>query len=273
MKSSFSDWWLSAAVRGLGLVVRALPLSWVLAAGRGVGTLVYWGQPKRRAVGLNNLRAAWGGERSGEELARICRGSFQQLGMSFVEMLLTPAIDRGYVARWLTIEGREHLDQAVAQRRGVVLVTAHVGNWELPNLAAGLLGYPMSVLARQQGFPRLNRLLNRYRESKGCQVISKGMAVRTMIRRLQQGGIVGMLADQDAGRHGELVPFFGRLASTATGPVALALDVGCPILPVVIRRTRGPAHTIVIEPPLAVTSCNVPPTVEAPSVTPSVSLT
>ena len=241
---------LYAAVKGVGFLLQAMPLSWALRCGWVFGALAAWLQPKRRALGLNQLVAALGPERPIEELEAISRRIFQQLGMAFVEVLRTPLMDEAYIDRWITIEGREHFERAVTAGRGAVLVTGHYGNWELINLTAGLKGYPVSVLARQQGLRRLYELLNRYRESKGCRVISKGMAVRAMIRQLQQGEVVGILADQDAGFRGVLAPFFGRLASTATGPIALALQVGCPVIPVFIRRTGGPRHTLTLEPPL-----------------------
>ena len=233
-----------------------MPPAWALACGRGIGLVSYWVQPKRRAICLGNLKAAFAAEKPPEELEQICRGTFQTIGMSFVEVLLTPAIDEAYVDRWITVVGREHFDRALAQGRGLILVTGHYGNWEMTSLMAGLKGYPMSVLARPQGLPRLNALLNRYRESKGCRVISKGMAVRTMVRHLRDAGIVGVLADQDAGRRGVLAPFFGRLASTAPGPVSMALRLGCPIVPAFILRTNGLAHTVYLEPPLAFARTN-----------------
>lgn len=264
MKASFfSEYCLYGLVRGFGAAVEALPVSWALGLGRGLGTLGYWLQPKRRALCLGNLTAALsatelggsatscGGGATPEALEAIARGVFQSMGMSFVELLRTPAVDAAYVDRWIRIVGQEHFDRAVAQGRGLILLTAHYGNWELASLTAGLKGYPVSVLVRQQGLPRLNRLLNAYRESKGCRVISKGMTVRTMIRELRRGGIVGILADQDAGARGVLAPFFGRLASTARGPIALALKVGCPVLPFFVLRTDGPSQTIVFEPPIA----------------------
>ena len=248
--SFFSEYCFYAAVRGVGRLVRWLPVPWAAACGRGLGRFAYWAQPKRRAICLGNLTAAFRDERSPEALERICRGVFETIGMSFVEMLLTPSVDEPYLRRWVTVEGLPHLDQAMAQGRGVVIVTGHFGNWELINLSAGLRGYPVSVLARPQGLPRLNRLLNDYRESKGCRVISRGMAARAMVQRLRGGGLVGVLMDQDAGRRGVLAPFFGRLASTADGPITLARRLGAAIVPVFIIRGRGPHHTIHIEPPL-----------------------
>lgn len=255
MKASFfSEFWAYWAVRLLSVGLRVAPLSWALAFGRWMGTLGYWGQPKRRALALGNLKAAFGADVSPQALDTICRGVFQHLGMSFVEVLRAPAMDRATVDRWMTIQGQEHLDRALRCGRGVLFVTAHFGNWELMNLVAGLRGLPISVLVRAQGLPRLNRLLNAYRESKGCRVITKGMAVRAMVRQLRAGGIVGILADQDAGRRGALAPFFGRWASTAQGPFVLARKLGCPLLPVFIVRTGGPRHTVFFEPPLAIPS-------------------
>ncbi|OGX37321.1 MAG: hypothetical protein A3C53_03475, partial [Omnitrophica WOR_2 bacterium RIFCSPHIGHO2_02_FULL_68_15] len=250
--SFFSEYCLYAAVKGAGRLFRGLPVPWAVACGRALGRLAYWAQPKRRAICLGNLAAALGRERPPESLDRLCRGVFETIGMSFVEMLLTPSVDERYLRRWVTVEGLAHLDRAMGQGRGVVMITGHFGNWELINLTAGLRRYPVSALARPQGLPRLNRLLNEYRESKGCRVISKGMAARAMVQRLRSGGLVGVLMDQDAGRRGVLAPFFGRLASTADGPIALARRLGAPVLPVFIVRGRGPHHTIHIEPPLEI---------------------
>lgn len=259
MKASFfSEYCLYGAVKGIGAVVRALPPSWAVGLGRRLGRAAYAIQPKRRAICLGNLRGAFRDERSPEALDRICRGVFETMGMSFVEMLMTPSVDEAYLRRYVTLDGVPHLERAMAQGRGVVIVTGHFGNWELINLAAGLRHYPVSVLARMQGLPKLNRLLNEYRESKGCKVISKGMAARAMMQRLRSGGLVGVLMDQDAGRRGVLAPFFGRLASTADGPIALARRLESVILPVFIIRTGGPHHTISIEPPLQVPSLGDP---------------
>lgn len=250
--SFFSEYCLYAAVRGFGAVVRRLPLAWALGVGRAFGVVAYWTQPKRRAVSRGNLRAALGRERSPEALEAIGRGTFQHLGMSLIELLRAPRVDAAYVRRWITVEGREHLEQALAQRRGLIVVSGHLGNWELASLVSGVEGHPVLALVRQQGLPRLNRLLNRCREVTGCRVVTKGMGLRDLVRHLQAGGLVGLVADQDAGARGVLAPFFGRLASTARGPVALAVRTRAPVLPVFCLRTRGPRHTIIFERPLPV---------------------
>ena len=206
----------------------------------------------RRAVALGNLRAAFGSSYSPREYEKILQGLFSNLGMTFMEIARIPRIDRAYVDRWITVppESWKNLEAGLSYGRGVIFLAAHFGNWELAPIVGALHGYPSLVLAREQGWPRLNGLLNQYRESKGCQVVTKGFPIRELIRGLEQGRIAGILSDQDGGHHGVLAPFFGRLASTAPGAIALSINTGAPVLPVFTVRSLGPAHTMWVERPL-----------------------
>ncbi len=255
MKTSFYTesvlYWLA---RGVSALAQRLPPHWNAAAGAAAGRLFYRLFPSRRVVALANLRAAFGSSRRPEELHRIVRVLFENLGVTLMEIAAIPRIDRAYVDRWVKVAPgcRERLEAALAQGKGVIFLTGHFGNWELISITGALHGYPTQVLAREQGWPRLNRLLTRYRESKGCQVVTKGFAVRQLVQGLQKGGIIGILADQDGGSHGVLCPFLGRTASTAPGPIGLSLSTGAPILPVFMVRQRGPSHLLVVEEPLAI---------------------
>jgi len=203
-------------------------------------------------MALAQLRVAFGKTHTSRQYQKILKEMFQNFGMTFMEIARIPKIDLNYLERWVTIApGSEaRLQAALAKGKGVIFLTGHFGNWELISITGALKGYASLVLARQQGLPRLNGLLTQYRESKGCRVVTKGFPIRDLIRGLQEGKIVGILADQDGGRNGVLAPFFGRLASTASGAVALSLNTGAPILPVFITRTRGPAHTLTVSEPL-----------------------
>ena len=216
--------------------------------GERFGLLAAWLQPKRVRIGLANLRAAFDGTLMPEQAGRVLRACYRQLGAGMVELLRLPVIDRAYVDRYVTIEGRDRLEQAVASGRPVILLTGHYGNWELSSIVAALRGYPIVALARaQQKFPRLYRLLVSYRESKGCTIIHKGGAMRRLIGALERRQLIGIVADQ-ASRQGILVEFFARPALFATGPFELARSKHALILPVFIHRVRGPYHRVVIEP-------------------------
>ncbi len=255
MKASFyTESILYSFAKGLSGAAQRLPADWCAVFGSSVGVLAYHLLPRRRVVGLENLRAAFGDSYTPAEYQQILKMQFQHLGMMLMEVARIPRIDLCYLNRWVTIAPKceERLKAALAQGHGVIFLTGHFGNWELISITGALNGYPILVLARQQGWPKLNALLTRYRELKGCKVITKGFPIREIIRGLEQGRIVGMLSDQDGGRHGVLAPFFGRLASTAPGAIALGIDTQAPVLPVFVVRRRGAAHTLIVEEPLAI---------------------
>lgn len=234
----------------MGFLLRKLPLNFALWLGGCLGKAGYYLRKKRRRIAYVNLKAAFGNQKSPRELIRINKNAFQNLGRNLIEVFLFPRIDKRYIDKYVQIEGMEEIDKALTAGKGVIFLTAHFGNWELSSLVAAIKGYPLKVLARQQKFPRLNRLLISYREVKGCRVISKGMAIRDIIKSLRNNEIVGVLADQDAGAKGVFIKFFGREASTAGGAIRIALGEKSKVLPAFIIREKGPEHRIVIKPPL-----------------------
>ena len=151
----------------------------------------------------------------------------------------------------LRVEGREHLDAAMARSERALAVTAHLGSWELLSLAPTLIGYPVSIVVRPLDSGWLDRLVARARRSGGIEVIAKRHAARPMLEALRRRRIVALLLDQNASRReGVFVPFFGRLASTSRSAAVLSLRTGAPILPVFIRREDQTRHVITFEPAL-----------------------
>ena len=261
MKANFYTesilYWLA---RGVSALAQRIPPSWNCALGVAVGGVIHLVTPSRRVVALDNLRAAFGDRYSPEEYRRMIRQMLQNLGMTLMEVAAIPRIDRAYLERWITSApgSRERMGVALRGGKGVILMTGHLGNWELSSISGALQGYPTLVLVREQGWPKLNRLLTRYRESKGCHVVTKGFAVRELIHGLREGKIVGILADQDGGKNGVLSPFFGRLASTAPGTIELGLKTGAPILPIFLVREKGPTHRLIAEEPLKIPAGGTP---------------
>ncbi|MBI2104340.1 MAG: mitochondrial fission ELM1 family protein [Candidatus Omnitrophica bacterium] len=245
------DWLACTLVKAASGLLCRLPPGVAVWLGERLGLLACWLQPKRTTIGLANLRAAFDGHMSPAQARRLIRDCYRQLGAGIIEMLRLPAIDRAYVDRYVTVEGRAHFDEAVASGRPVIFLTGHYGNWELSSITAALHGYPIVALARaQQRLPRLYRLLVSYRESKGCTIVHKGGAMKRLIAALGQGRLIGIVGDQ-ASRQGIFVDFFGRPALFATGPFELAYGKGAVILPAFMHRVRGPFHRLVIEPPIS----------------------
>ena len=222
------------------------PALWI---GRVMGGLVYILNTKRRSIAYANLKSAFP-EKSAREIKTIARRHFENLGMNVVELMKFPIMDKRFLQRYTTIKNIDRIKDALDKGKGIILLTAHFGNWEIGSLSFNANGYRVSVFAREQKYTRLNNLLNRYREIKGSRVITKGFSVRAMIKELHNNSVVAMLLDQDAGANGVFVDFFGRSASVAQGASAFSLRTGAIILPTFVRRIGHHRHLIDLKEPL-----------------------
>lgn len=231
-------------VRFLSFILCILPLRLGLLLGRCLGMFAFMFNRKRGIIAYANLKAAFSSEKSPAEIKKIVRGVYRNLGQVLIEMLRFPVINKGYINKYISMNGFERIKEARSKNKGVITLTGHFGNWELLTLVGGFVGFPLSVLAREQRHTRLNELLNSYRELAGCRVIKKGLATRHLIKALRSGEVVGMLADQDAGRLGTFVNFFGRPTSNHNGAFVFAQKTGAVVLPAFIVREKGPYHRI-----------------------------
>ncbi len=153
----------------------------------------------------------------------------------------------------IAIDGNEHLKAALASHGRALLLTAHLGNWELLTLANRLLGYPLTVVVRPLDSAVMNAAAERLRRKTGVEIIAKRDALRPILAALRDGRVVGILLDQNASRReGVFVPFFGRAASTSRGLAVLAVRTGTPVVPVFIRREGPGRHRVVIRPAVGV---------------------
>lgn len=250
-KDSLIDFWGFIGVKVIGGLLCCVPLCMALWIGRRIGDIAYFFNSKRRSIAYANLKSAFP-QKGSREISKILKAHFENLGMSVVELLKLPVMGKRYLARHVTMKNAERIEEGLAQKKGVILLTAHFGNWEAASLAVNSLGYKMSVFAREQKYRRLNNLLNRYREMTGARVIAKGFSVREIIKTLANNGIVAMLADQDAGSNGVFVEFFGRPASTASGPVVFSMRTGAVILPAFMRRIGCDKHIVEIGEPFGI---------------------
>jgi KDO2-lipid IV(A) lauroyltransferase len=226
--------------------VSLIPVSAALRIGKIVGLLIYHFHPKRKRIAYANLKAAFGSEKEPVELKRILRDTYKNYGQTITEMLRIPRIDSDYLRERVRVRGIDRIKEAHARGKGVIFFTSHFGNWELSTLKSAQVGFPIHVLARAQRYKKLDGLLNAYREKLGCKVVNRGMSLRAMIRALKDNKIIGILSDQDVGRSGVFIDFFGRPASHAVGAIRLARDTGAAILPSFIVRDGG-GHIIYIE--------------------------
>jgi KDO2-lipid IV(A) lauroyltransferase len=239
-----ADHLLAGAIAGLTWLCEHASIDRVLALAAGIGRLwVGLRGPRTRRVRAALARAL--PERSAVERARIERAVFAGLAQGLAELLLLRGRQREALLARVEVVGRERLE---AVRRvsggGVLIVSAHLGNWELACARAAALGIPLSIVYRPQRSAVLDRLLAELRLRSGrepggvpVELIPRGRAGLAVVRALGRGRAVLVLLDQDAPRaQGEFVTFFGQPACTRSAPIALAALRSVPVVTAFSRR-------------------------------------
>ncbi|MDD5465758.1 MAG: ELM1/GtrOC1 family putative glycosyltransferase [Candidatus Omnitrophica bacterium] len=223
-----------------------MPLNFSLFLGRRLGDLIYFFDKRHRAVAYANIRKAVADKFDCASSARITRKAYQAFGQNIIEIAFIPRINKRYLEKYIHIENKANIEAAFKRGKGVIFLIVHEGNWELSNIICANLGFPFVLFVRDQGFPRLNALLNSYRLKQEAMIIHKDGGTRQLIEALKSNQAVGMTVDQ-GGKSGQIVKFFGRQASMSVGAVKLALKYDCSIIPVFYTRIKGPYTKVILE--------------------------
>lgn len=195
-----------------------------------LGVMSYWLWPRLRKVGLFNLRLAFP-EWDDRRRRQVLFGLFRNLGRMLADFSHFPNWTRGNIENLIIYDGFENYARARDQGRGVLFLTAHFGNWELGSYAHGVYGFPCNFIVRELDNPLLDAFINRYRCFSGGRAIEKRESAREVLRALQRGEAVGILADQNVlTSEGVFVEFFSQAACTTTAPARLARKTGAPIV-------------------------------------------
>jgi Kdo2-lipid IVA lauroyltransferase/acyltransferase len=218
-------------IRGSAAALRRLSFERAGAIGERIGMLGYKPLGIRRAVVERQVAAAFPGL-SEQEVARIARASYASLGRTTIETALLPTYSREQVLSLVQeVTGWALVERALAQGRGLMFVTGHLGNWELGGSYVAARGVPLEAVARRMENPLFDHYLTETRRRIGMTVIHDADAVRRVPRALREQHSVAFLIDQGAvGLASTWVPFFGRYAKTPRGPAVFALRLRAPLL-------------------------------------------
>ncbi len=221
----------------LGKFFAVLPEAAAYALGGGAGRLAFRLDRRHRDVAVGNLLRAFPERTDPAEIRVLARAVFENLGQTAVDVARSHRLLRAGGEEAVPFDGLDRLLEARRRGRGVLAITAHLGPWEILPLAATLQFEPIHVVARPLDNPRLDDLLTALRERGGNRVIRKRDAVSAILQVLRRGETVGILIDQHASENeGVVVPFFGRPASTMSGPALIAMRSRAAVLPVAINR-------------------------------------
>ena len=227
MQERIEYWLVTVVARTLGRLPR--PLARLLV--RILTVSCYLGLGRLRRVGERNLQLAL------PELPRhtrqaTLRGVFRNLGWQLVEFCRMPRYTRRNTSNWLRTEGLQHYLAAQARGKGVLILTGHLGAWELSSFYHSLMGHPMGMVIRRLDNRLLDEYVNSIRCLHGNRVLHKDDFARGLLTAMRQGNTVGILMDTNmTPPQGVFVNFFGIPACTASGLARVALKTGAAVLP------------------------------------------
>jgi KDO2-lipid IV(A) lauroyltransferase len=205
---------------------------------------------RRRRLLLENLRSAFP-EKSPEEIERLARASARAFGAAIVNFLAIAGADVDEVRRRVSVSGVEHYDEARAGGRGLLLLSAHLGGWELGAILAAIMDRPVVPVVRPLDNPLLERELERLRTRFGNRVIFKQAAAKGILKALRDNEAVVILIDQNVvASEAVFVPFFGRLAATSPAVALFQQKTGAPVVPVFVWPRPGGRYHVELQPPI-----------------------
>lgn len=186
--------------------------------------------PKERKRTIDHLSLAFP-LKSQVEIEALAKKCYYNLGRNFGEFLRGIRHQKAaYFERIIRVKGWHHLENAIAQKKGVVMITGHIGAFELCASYISLKGIPLSVASTSLKDPKLNSILVNSRESKGIKNIPRGSSSFSLLKALKKEETIGLLIDQDTKVKSVFVPFFGHECATPVGPALLAMKMGSPVI-------------------------------------------
>jgi len=210
----------------------------------------YYLSPRDRQAVIGNLLKILPPEKH-HQVNSYAKQVFVHFGKYLIEFFRIKYLKKDDIGNKILITGREHIDDALKSGRGVIIVTAHLDNWELGGVSMALLGYPFVAVALPHRHPKVNALFNRQRERIGEVVVpSLGAALRKIFYALHHNQIVAILGDRAFSTSGKLMNFLGSKKMIPRGPAALAVKTGAGIIMGFVIRDGMDRHTIAFSKPL-----------------------
>ena len=227
---------LYAVLKTLSWLASHTPYKVLVKIGKGLGHLYWHIAKKQRIRAEETIRERLGYSRL--QAKETIRRLFVNLGISVMEMLYMPALNKDNIRGLVTFDHPEILWEALKQKKGVVMLACHIDNWEWLGAALALNGFPLSAVEKPQPNRVYSDFMNELRRGVGQEIFARGSSE-----------ILGC-ADQDGGYEGVFVPFLGKMAATPSGPAYFARKFKAPCIPIyIVRKPDGYGHQVIVEEP------------------------
>ncbi len=236
--------------RLMSFVILAVPIRIGLMLGQVFGSMSFHILRKERKKALENLDIAFGSSKSIIDKRSIAKKAFENLGKSFIEVVSIPKFNKGNIDKYVSCKNIGILRRFVQENKGVIILSAHFGNWELLAHYISMQGFPLNVIARRVRMDGLEAFLTGIRKKNNVNVIYRDASAKEIVDILRNKKFVGIMPDQDMDSvSGVFVDFFGKKAWTPSGAAILNLLTGVSIIPCfLVRKAYG--HEFLIEEPI-----------------------
>ena len=202
-----------------------------------------------------------------KEKHEVAREMFHNFSKSLADFLFISQLNKYNWTKWVKTVNEQHFDDAYRKKKGIIALTAHIGNWELGGVILSLMGYPVSAIVLPQRNRAVNNIFFKQRLAKGLNSIFLGQNLREGVRRLKRGEVLAIVGDRNIGfsrnikdktankTTGVEVDFFGRKAYFPKGPAILAYWTQALILPGFTVRGKDSKYTLHFERPIQIERC------------------
>lgn len=211
-----------------------------------IAILFYYVIPLRKNVVISNLQKAFP-DYSLKEIKKIAFNSYKSFGISLIEILSLPAMNKEDITSLVKFENFDIVNKKYAEGKGLIIMTAHFGNWEIGAISFGInLNDVMFCIVQSQSNSLVNGWMNRERSKYGNKLIPLGVSIKNIYKELKQGKVIAIIGDQRGPEDGIRVNLFDIKSSVFAGPAALALKTGSPILMGLIVRQKDFSYSAFI---------------------------
>jgi KDO2-lipid IV(A) lauroyltransferase len=227
-----------------------IPKKYIVKTGNILGSIAYLFDARHRRIVRRNLKFA-NPEWPLDKIKKISIKTFQNMGISVLEICQMTCFSKEDILKKVRIKGKENLLNTIKSPKGLIMISAHIGNWEMSHLFVSIYIQKSLLVVVQNQPVFIERIIHKLRTSTGNTIISKKGAMIKLVRILRKGKMIGLLIDQGTSRgEGVDVTFFGRNTNATYAASLLAARYNCPVLPVYCIREPDANLTVIVEPPL-----------------------
>ncbi|MDD5665213.1 MAG: lysophospholipid acyltransferase family protein [Candidatus Omnitrophica bacterium] len=227
----------------------AIPLKLAYALAKVLSGIYYIFAFRDRKMVTDNLKVIFP-LKGNKEIASIRFKVFRNFAKYLVDFLRFKKLDKKYIRDNVKVINIESVEEGLRRGKGVILLTAHLGNWELGGMVISQLGYSLLSVALAHKSPKVDRFFNDKRESKGMEVLPLGKAAKGCLRGLRKNRLLALVGDRDFTDKGRITNFFGKPAILPEGAAVLSLQTGAVIIPGFMLRNNDDSFNLIFEKPL-----------------------